>query len=124
MKFDNKVVFVTGAAQGMGFAIVRRFAAEGASVVAADINAEAAARAVADLGERGLAVACNVADSASVAEAFQAVESRFGRVDVVVNSAGIGSMDSFVDTPRRSLGARPRRQPHRHLPVQPRGGPA
>lgn len=99
MKFDNKVVFVTGAAQGMGLAIVRRFAAEGASVVAADINAEAAARAVADLGDRGLAVACNVADSASVAEAFQAVESRFGRVDVVVNSAGIGSMDSFVDTP-------------------------
>jgi len=99
MKFDNKVVFVTGAAQGMGLAIVRRFAAEGASVVAADINAETAARAVADLGGRGLAVACNVADSVSVAEAFQAVESRFGRVDVVVNSAGIGSMDSFVDTP-------------------------
>jgi D-arabinose 1-dehydrogenase-like Zn-dependent alcohol dehydrogenase len=44
MKFSDKVVFVTGAAQGMGLAIVQRFAAEGASVVAADINGEAAAR--------------------------------------------------------------------------------
>ena len=99
MKFSDKVVFVTGAAQGMGLAIVQRFAAEGARVVAADINGEAAAKAVAGLGERGLAVSCNVADSASVVEAFQAVEARFGRVDVVINSAGIGSMDAFVDTP-------------------------
>jgi len=99
MKFSDKVVFVTGAAQGMGLAMVRRFAVEGASVVAADINGEAAAQAVAGLGPRGLAVSCNVADSASVVEAFQAVEARFGRVDVVINSAGIGSMDAFVDTP-------------------------
>ncbi len=99
MKFSDKVVFVTGAAQGMGLAIVQRFAAEGASVVAADINGEAAAKAVAGLGERGLAVSCNVADSASVVEAFQAVEARFGRLDVVINSAGIGSMDAFVETP-------------------------
>ena len=99
MKFSDKVVFVTGAAQGMGLAIVQRFAAEGARVVAADINAEAAARAVAELGERGLAVGCNVADSASVVAAFQAVEARFGRLDVVINSAGIGSMDAFVETP-------------------------
>ena len=92
MNFAGKVVFVTGAAQGMGRAIVSHFASVGASVVAADINANAAAEAVAALGERGLAMACNVSDPASVKAAFDAVGERFGRLDVVVNSAGIGSM--------------------------------
>lgn len=99
MNFAGKVVFVTGAAQGMGKAIARRFADLGANVVAADIKAEAAAETVADLGARGLAVACNVADAAAVRNAFAATEERFGRVDVVVNSAGIGAVDSFLDTP-------------------------
>lgn len=99
MSFAGKVVFVTGAAQGMGRAIVSHFAAAGASVVAADINADAAAEAVAALGERGLALACNVSDPASVKAAFAAVDERFGRVDVVINSAGIGSVDAFLDTP-------------------------
>lgn len=99
MSFSGKVVFVTGAAQGMGRAIVSHFAAAGATVVAADINADAAAEAVAALGERGLALACNVADPASVRSAFAAVDERFGRVDVVINSAGIGSVDAFLDTP-------------------------
>ncbi len=99
MRFADKVVFVSGAAQGMGLAIVRRFVAEGARVAAADINGAALAGAVAALGGRVLALSCNVADSASVAAAFRAVEEAFGRLDVVVNSAGIGSMDAFVDTP-------------------------
>ena len=99
MNFAGKVVFVTGAAQGMGRAIVSHFASVGASVVAADINANAAAEAVAALGERGLAMACNVSDPASVKAAFDAVGERFGRLDVVVNSAGIGSVDAFLDTP-------------------------
>lgn len=99
MDFTGKVVFVTGAGQGMGRAIVAHFAASGASVVAADINADAANEAVASLGERGLAVACNVADPSSVKSCFDAVAERFGRLDIVVNSAGIGSVDAFLDTP-------------------------
>ncbi|MBS0512143.1 MAG: SDR family oxidoreductase [Proteobacteria bacterium] len=99
MSFEGKVVFVTGAAQGMGRAIVAHFGALGAKVVAADINAAAAGEAVAALGERGLALSCNVAEPASVRAAFDAVGERFGRVDVVVNSAGIGSVDAFLDTP-------------------------
>lgn len=95
MSFDGKVVFVTGAAQGMGRAIVAHFAGLGASIAAADINADA----VAALGVRGLALTCNVADPTSVAAAFVAVGERFGGVDVVVNSAGIGSVDAFLDTP-------------------------
>jgi 3-oxoacyl-[acyl-carrier protein] reductase len=99
MNFAGKVVFVTGAAQGMGKAIAQRFGELGASVVAADIKAEAAAETVAGLGARGLGLACNVADAAAVRDAFAATEERFGRVDVVVNSAGIGAVDSFLDTP-------------------------
>lgn len=99
MSFADKVVFVTGAAQGMGRAIVEHFGKAGARVVAADINAEAAGAAVAAFAGKGLALACNVADPASVKAAFAAVAERFGRVDVVINSAGIGSVDAFLDTP-------------------------
>lgn len=99
MSFEGKVVFVTGAAQGMGRAMVKHFAGLGASVAAADINADAAADAVLELGVRGMALACNVADPASVTAAFAAVGERFGGVDVVVNSAGIGSVDAFLETP-------------------------
>ncbi|MCC6075392.1 SDR family NAD(P)-dependent oxidoreductase [Pseudomonas sp. GCM10022188] len=100
MKLVNKVAFVTGAGQGMGRAMVRRFAAEGAMVVAADINLDAARETIEGLaGGNALALACNVADSASVAAAMAAVVERFGRLDVLVNNAGIGSVDAFLDTP-------------------------
>lgn len=99
MKLFNKVAFVTGAGQGMGRAIVRHFAEQGALVVAADINLDAVRQTVEDLGEKALAVVCNVADSDSVATAMAAVEARFGRLDILVNNAGVGSIDAFVETP-------------------------
>ena len=99
MKLINKVAFVTGAGQGMGRAIVRHFAEQGADVVAADINLEAARQTIEGLGDNAMAVDCNVADSDSVATAMAAVYARFGRFDVLVNNAGIGSIDAFADTP-------------------------
>ncbi|MNZ72245.1 3-oxoacyl-[acyl-carrier-protein] reductase FabG [compost metagenome] len=100
MKLVNKVAFVTGAGQGMGRAMVRRFAAEGAAVVAADINLDAARETIEGLpAGSAMALVCNVADSASVAEAMAAVVERFGRLDVLVNNAGVGSVDAFLDTP-------------------------
>ena len=67
MKLLDKVAFVTGAAQGMGQAIVRGFVAEGAKVVAVDLHQAALAESLADLGDKVLALACNVGDGASVA---------------------------------------------------------
>lgn len=100
MKLVNKVAFVTGAGQGMGRAMVRRFAEEGAVVVAADINLDAARESIEGLaGGSALALACNVADGASVAAAMATVVERFGRLDVLVNNAGVGSVDAFLDTP-------------------------
>lgn len=99
MKLLNKVAFVTGAGQGMGRAIVRHFAEQGAVVVAADINLDAANQSIEGLGDKALAVCCNVADSDSVATAMAAVQARFGSLDILVNNAGIGSIDAFAETP-------------------------
>ena len=70
IRMEGKAALVTGAAQGMGRAICRRFGEFGAKVVAVDIKLEAAAETIADLGERGLALACNVADAEAVRQAF------------------------------------------------------
>ena len=95
MKLSNKVAVVTGAGQGMGRAIARLYAQEGAQVVAADLKLEKAEETVA--GTNALARKVNVADSAAVKALFDEVESRFGRVDVLVNNAGIGGLDKFAE---------------------------
>lgn len=88
-RFDNKVVLVTGAARGQGEAEVRLFHAEGARVVIADVLDDEAARLAAELGEAALAVHLDVADAAQWAAAIEATLARFGRLDVLVNNAGI-----------------------------------
>jgi len=99
MRLRDKVALVTGAGQGMGRAIARRFAEEGAIVVALDLNLDAAEQTLAGLGGRSMARAINVADSAAVAAVVDEVVATFGRVDVLVNNAGIGSVDAFADIP-------------------------
>jgi len=90
--FENKVVMVTGAGSGIGAAMARRFAAEGATVVAADLNVEAAQEIAAEI-ERGggtaAAVRQDVADPQSVEKSVDFAVARFGRLDVAVNNAGI-----------------------------------
>ncbi|GAA0680524.1 3-oxoacyl-ACP reductase FabG [Marinobacterium maritimum] len=99
MKHQGKVVFVTGAGQGMGQAVVKQFAAEGARVAAIDINKDAAEATAAACEGEVIAIACDISNSESVKGAMQQVKEAFGRLDVVVNNAGIGSVDEFLNTP-------------------------
>ncbi|SDL90287.1 3-oxoacyl-[acyl-carrier protein] reductase [Oryzisolibacter propanilivorax] len=99
MRLATKVAVVTGAGQGMGRAIARHFAQEGAMVVALDLNEQAASESLQGLEGEHWARAVNVADSQAVAALFQELGQAFGRVDVLVNNAGIGSVDQFADIP-------------------------
>lgn len=99
MKLNNKIAFVTGAAQGMGAAIVREFVSQGAIVYAADINQDAIAASVTEYAGKAHAVVCNVTDEASVQAVMQRIKDENGRLDILVNNAGTGSVDSFLETP-------------------------
>jgi NAD(P)-dependent dehydrogenase (short-subunit alcohol dehydrogenase family) len=99
MRLNQKVALVTGAGQGMGRAIAQRFASEGAIVVALDINLAAAEETLKNQPGQSIARSLNVADSAAVAALVDEVVTQFGRVDVLVNNAGIGSVDAFADIP-------------------------
>ncbi|HEV7208262.1 MAG TPA: 3-oxoacyl-ACP reductase FabG [Mycobacteriales bacterium] len=89
-RFDGKVALVTGAAQGIGAATARLLAAEGARVAVLDLTADRAEPVVAEIGaEQALAVGCDVADSAQVQAAVAQVVAHFGRLDVLVNNAGL-----------------------------------
>jgi len=88
----GKVAFVTGAANGIGLGIARALAKEGTHVALADIERdgiERAAREVAALGVRTLALPLDVSDRAAVEDAARRVEAEFGRVQICVNNAGI-----------------------------------
>jgi len=92
MRFQGKVVLVTGSAQGIGKEIALSFAREGADVVISDINLERAAatsREIEALGNKSMAVELNVADFAKVEEAINKILDKFAKVDILVNNAGI-----------------------------------
>jgi glucose 1-dehydrogenase len=97
MKLENRVALVTGAARGIGLAIARRFIAEGAKVVIADIDEKAGVEALAELGENGLFVACDVGDRNAVDAAVTATVERFGAIDILVNNAGIIHTADFLE---------------------------
>jgi 3-oxoacyl-[acyl-carrier protein] reductase len=92
-RFANKVAVVTGAGQGMGRAIAQRLIREGARVVAVDVQEASARETIQQAGGEaaGVAQVCNIADSAAVKRLFAGVDERYGRLDVLVNNAGIGT---------------------------------
>jgi NAD(P)-dependent dehydrogenase (short-subunit alcohol dehydrogenase family) len=99
-RFSGRNVIVTGGGRGIGEATARRFAAEGADVMliartAAEI--EAVAASIADSGGRAWARAADVSDEAQVQAAVDAAAARFGRIDVLVNNAGIDDDCPFLD---------------------------
>jgi NAD(P)-dependent dehydrogenase (short-subunit alcohol dehydrogenase family) len=98
-RLDGKVCVITGAGGGMGREAALLFSQEGASVCAADVDAEAAERTAAEARD-AFAVQVDVADSDSVAAMMQAAAERYGGIDVLYNNAGISPADdgSILET--------------------------
>lgn len=94
--FAGRVAFITGAGSGMGLAMVREFAAQGAQVVACDIDGPSAQAAVTGLGADGCAVTADVSVDAQVRAAVDAAVERFGRVDILCSNAGL--LDGYATT--------------------------
>jgi NAD(P)-dependent dehydrogenase (short-subunit alcohol dehydrogenase family) len=106
MRLKDRVAIVTGGAQGIGGAIARRFAQEGATVMIADINEESAAQNLARIRDgSGVAgfVPTDVSDPAQVQALFEATINQFEQLDILVNTAGIahgsGAVRHFLEMP-------------------------
>jgi NAD(P)-dependent dehydrogenase (short-subunit alcohol dehydrogenase family) len=103
----GKVAVVTGGARGIGLAVARRFATEGAVVVVADVDGAAAAQAAADLPGTAHGLRVDVTDEASVAALGDATLELAGRLDVVVANAGVlvqaPALETSLDHWRRAL---------------------
>ncbi len=87
MRLKGKTAIITGAGSGFGAGIARKFVAEGAQVMIADINGDGATEIAAELG--GIAQVVDVANGNSVAEMTKAAMDAFGRIDIMVNNAGV-----------------------------------
>ena len=97
-ELQGRIALVTGAAGGIGRAIVNALAELGAAVIAFDLDGGGAQAAIADLGPAGLAVQGDVTSEAAVAQAYAETVERFGGLDIVVSNAGIASSAAIEET--------------------------
>ncbi len=97
MRLAGKTAIVTGGASGFGAGIVEKFLAEGARVMIADINADAAAALAEEKGSAAIAQAVDVADGGSVNSMAEAALTAFGHVDILVNNAGVTHLPTPLD---------------------------
>jgi NAD(P)-dependent dehydrogenase (short-subunit alcohol dehydrogenase family) len=97
---SQKVALVTGAARGIGLAVAKRFLAEGFGVALLDIESTLLAKSMSALAkpDATLALTCDVSDAAAVASAFAEIERRFGRLDALVNNAGVAVFAPLMET--------------------------
>ncbi len=99
-RFDGQIALITGAATGIGRVIAERFASEGATAIIADINEKSGTEAVDAISSvcgKAVFQSLNVADKASADAAIEAIDGRFGRLDVHVNNAGVVHRAPFLD---------------------------
>jgi len=100
-RLDSKIALVTGAGSGIGREIALLYAQQGAQVIVADIQEDAAAAVVAEISERnGLArsLPLNVADEGQVRVAMQETGEQYGRLDILVNNAGVSHVGNVLET--------------------------
>jgi 2-keto-3-deoxy-L-fuconate dehydrogenase len=100
-RLDSKIALVTGAGSGIGRDIALLYAQQGAQVIVADIQEDAAAAVVAEISERkGLArsLPLNVADEGQVRVAMQETGEQYGRLDILVNNAGVSHVGNVLET--------------------------
>ena len=90
---ENKVAVITGGANGIGYAIAQLFIEKGASVALFDLKEDVAAIAKELHQERAIGVLCNVTDNASMDDAIKQAHTHYGKIDILVNCAGIALLD-------------------------------
>jgi NAD(P)-dependent dehydrogenase (short-subunit alcohol dehydrogenase family) len=97
---SHKAALVTGAARGIGLAVAKRFLAEGWRVALLDILGDVLEKSVAGLNEADatLALTCDVSDTDAVASALAKIERRFGRLDALINNAGVAVFTPVMET--------------------------
>jgi NAD(P)-dependent dehydrogenase (short-subunit alcohol dehydrogenase family) len=103
-RFDGSVVLVTGGGRGLGRAVVERFAREGATTMFCDLNREDLDEVAASLeaeGRSASGLVCDVADSAQVADMVRSILHEHGKIDVLVNNAGINRLHYLWDFPEK-----------------------
>ncbi len=96
-EFSGQVAVITGGAQGIGRAVAEALAKGGARLALWDLDGDLAAQTASELGEGTLALSVDVSDWSSVADARDATLETLGRIDVVVNSAGIAGSNATVE---------------------------
>ena len=101
-RLEGKCALITGAARGIGLAFARAYVREGAQVAIADINAEGARAAAADIGEAAFAVELDVTRQQSIDAAMEAVVAHTGGLDILVNNAAIFDMAPITEIARDS----------------------
>ena len=122
MDMTGRTVMITGASRGIGAAAARVFAGAGANVVLTARSAEAIADLAGEIGDRALAVPCDVSRYWEVAAAVEAAVTTFGALDVLVNNAGvIDPIARLAESDPDGLGAVGRREPEGRLSRDARG---
>ena len=97
MNLADKVCVITGAASGIGAACARAFAAQGARVVAVDINSDGVAAVAEEVG--GLAIPCDISDESAVNDLVSEAERQLGPIDVFFSNAAVATGGGPLDTP-------------------------